>query len=43
MELGGALFWVTGGEWENILGWWGWLGMSGDEWGWMGVSGGGWG
>ena len=39
MELGGALFWVTGGEWENILGWWGWLGMSGDEWGWMGVRG----
>ena len=38
MELGGALFWVTGGEWENILGGWGWLGMSVDEWGWMGVS-----
>ena len=35
MEVGRALFWVGGGEWENILGDWGWLGMSGGEWGWV--------
>ena len=39
----GPLFWMDGGEWSwvghYILGWWGWLGMIGDEWGWMGVSG----
>ena len=35
----GALFWVGGGGWENILVEWGSLGMSGDEWGWVGVSG----
>ena len=35
----GALFWVGGGEWENILSRWGWVGMSGGEWGWVGLSG----
>ena len=29
LELGGALFCVSGVEWENILGRWGWLEMSG--------------
>ena len=29
----GALFWMGGGGWKNILGGWGWVGMSGDEWG----------
>ena len=33
LELGGALFCVSGGGWENILGWWGWLEMSGGGWG----------
>ena len=48
--MGGAVFWVGGGRWVNILcGWggggggkyFGWLGVGGDEWGWIGVSGGG--
>ena len=28
----GALFWVGGGGWENILDRWGWEGMSGGGW-----------
>ena len=31
--VGGALFWVGGGGWENILVERVWLEMSGDEWG----------
>ena len=23
MEVGGELFWVSGGGWVNMLGWWG--------------------
>ena len=30
--MGGALFWVGGGRWENTLGEWRWVGMSGSEW-----------
>ena len=30
--MGGALFWVGGGGWENTLGEWRWVGMSGSEW-----------
>ena len=29
--VGGALFCVGGSEWVNILGGWGWVGMSGGE------------
>ena len=38
--MGGALFWVGGGEWGIVLGGWGlvehyfgWVGVGGDEWG----------
>ena len=31
MGLYGALFWVGGGGGENILGWWGRVGMSGGD------------
>ena len=27
--MGGTLFWVGGGECENMLGGWGWMGVSG--------------
>ena len=31
MEMAGTLFSVVGDRWENILGWWGWMGMSAGE------------
>ena len=29
--VGGSLFWVGGSGWENILGGWGWMGLSSSE------------
>ena len=40
MRVGGALFWVSGGEWIILLGGWGeWENILGG-WEWVGLSGG---